>query len=662
MKRKTPGFKFWPVLVLLAVTLLLGARGRTAPTVTAATTWNQGDVFVAVGGGQYKVYNNNGTFKETIGDPLGLSTTGCAFDPNRTKLYTTNFFTTKVKVYNRASPHTMLQTIDTALQSPGGHSESIVFAADGSFYVGHADGDRDIHKYNAAGVFQTKFNVATGPRGSDWIDLAADQKTMFYTSEGGLIRRYDVSGAGAQLADFANIGGISYALRLLPPGDGSGGLLVARNDSVKKLDSTGAVVASWDVTDQNLWFALDLDPDGEHFWAGDVATGNFYKFRLNTPGMNTHVLTVNTGTGFGTLGGICVLGNVQPLILPDLTVAQSPDQNPVSVGSTLTYIVVVKNQGTKSASGVLLTDTLPSQTQFVPADSTPQCRATGNVVSCTVGNLPAQESKTVKIAALVFGPVGNILNNTVDIDPNDTIVESDETNNRATNTAEVVAPARPRNQPHLIFPFSAPTDAKTQNWVIISGFNNQGTHGTTIPHDLYAFDLQRCVAADLSNCDHDHMFANEQNGATKNEPVRAAADGKVVKFRDEENTGCIAIRHNSFLDDNGKPRWYFTKYCHLEAPIPVRDGQPVKQGDPIGRASNTSTPATCSQRCPNHIHFSFFSAADVSATPSTRRAEQAVSLPAVVLRDEQGNGPFPMNSWPPDGTINQYRDWLIAQP
>ncbi|MDX1670055.1 MAG: hypothetical protein R3194_11600, partial [Limnobacter sp.] len=38
----------------------------------------------------------------------------------------------------------------------------------------------------------SQFDVATDDRGSDWIDLAADQCTMYYTSEGTLVKRFDV--------------------------------------------------------------------------------------------------------------------------------------------------------------------------------------------------------------------------------------------------------------------------------------------------------------------------------------------------------------------------------------------------------------------------------------------------------------------------------------
>ena len=268
-----------------------------------STNWVVGDVFAGIAGGRYSVFDNAGTFKETISDGLGGFTTGCSFNPALDKLYTTNFSATKVIVYDDASPHSILQTIDTNIKSPGGHSESIVFAADGSFYVGHPDGNDDIHHYDAAGTFLAQFNAAVIGRGTDWIDLATDQRTMFYTSERSDIRRYDVV-ADAQLLDFANgIGTVSYALRLLPPGDGTGGLLVANTSNVKRLDGAGAVVQTYDATGENQWFSLNLDPNGTSFWAGSFDTNNFYRFNIASG-----AIEVGPIASGGSLFGLCVKG------------------------------------------------------------------------------------------------------------------------------------------------------------------------------------------------------------------------------------------------------------------------------------------------------------------------------------------------------------------
>jgi hypothetical protein len=157
----------------------------------------------------------------------------------------------------------------------------VVLDASGNFYVGHADGDRDIKKFTLTGSYAGSFDVATENRGSNWLELAADQRTLYYTSEGRRILRYDVV-SGTQLSDFALLPGFdeAYAVRLLPPFDGSSGALVAYSAKVLRLDASGTVVQSYDVLGQNFWFSLRLDPNGSSFWAGNLLTTRVYRFNL----------------------------------------------------------------------------------------------------------------------------------------------------------------------------------------------------------------------------------------------------------------------------------------------------------------------------------------------------------------------------------------------
>jgi hypothetical protein len=268
--RTTPWMLSLPMGVLSA--------GANQPA-RAVTPWVTGDVFAGVGNGTYQVYDNTGVFKEAISDGLGGITAGCAFNPSLTRLYTTNFIRTKVFVYDDPSPHLISQIIDTGLTSPGGRSGSVVFDAGGSFYVGHADGNRLLHKYDAAGNLLMTFSPQVERLGAGWIDLAADQRTMLYTSGGGLIKRFDV-GDNVQLPDFASIGNRSFAFRLLLPADGRGGLVVANTADIKRLNGSGTVVQTYDVPGENGWFSVSLDPNRTSFWAG--STLNFYRFNLTT--------------------------------------------------------------------------------------------------------------------------------------------------------------------------------------------------------------------------------------------------------------------------------------------------------------------------------------------------------------------------------------------
>ena len=181
-------------------------------------------------------------------------------------------------------------------------------------------------------------------KGTDWLDLASDQKTMFYTSEGGRIMRLDVSGTGTQLGDFADIGGTSFALRLLPPGDGSGGLLVANSSDIKRLDGAGNIVQTYDAPGEDSWFALNLDPNGKSFWAGDFSTGDFFRFNIATGAIE--VGPINTGTGSGTLFGLCVKGEPAAALLSNSAVNNLKTDATSTQSETSVAVSSVNSPGT----------------------------------------------------------------------------------------------------------------------------------------------------------------------------------------------------------------------------------------------------------------------------------------------------------------------------
>lgn len=328
-------------LALLATSFLPLLRPLPA---YASTTWNIGDVYAAVGGGNYNVYDNSGAFKETVSDGLGGTfTTGCAFNPSLTRLYVTDFSNTKVVALDDASPHAVVNTIDSGAISPGGHSESAVFAANGHYFVGHPDGNDLIHEYDALDNLVTTYAAAVDNRGTDWIDLSSNQTTLFYTSEGRAIQRYDI--VGGQMADFAALPGAgnAFALRLLPPGDGTGGLLVADNSNVKQLDLAGNVISTYDVTGVNGWFSLNLDPDGMHFWAGSSNNGTFYKFLIQPVAGNyvdTQLTTVATGSN--NFFGLCLKGE-PTAALPEISLDPKTATN--SAGENHTVTATVKEGG-----------------------------------------------------------------------------------------------------------------------------------------------------------------------------------------------------------------------------------------------------------------------------------------------------------------------------
>src|SRR4029077_21070145 len=215
-----------------------------------ASEWQRGDVFVAIGNGQYQVYRitNSGeitfyslieTLTDGSGKPSGENgsggngyTTGCAFDSTG-HLYTTNFSNANVYKFMVADPHAVSQIIPASEGARG--SESIVFDGQGNFYVGHADGSHVVDKFSPTGACIQSFTVAPEDRGSDWIELSADGNTLYYTSEGTHIKSFNLM-SGTQGPDLINLPSTAFALRLLPSNFAFAGyFLVADSTSVERV-------------------------------------------------------------------------------------------------------------------------------------------------------------------------------------------------------------------------------------------------------------------------------------------------------------------------------------------------------------------------------------------------------------------------------------------
>jgi hypothetical protein len=341
-------------LRFMAVTVALVGSGLAIALLKAQSgpqPWVVGDVFVAIGNGKYEVRSNTGALKETI--TIGTSsyygdTAGCWFD-SQFNLYTTDFQNTRVFKFDLAT-HVPSLFADTGVQAPNGQSSSIVMAVNGDVYVGHAGdgegGQRKLLQYRSDGAFlDSDTPVTEFGGGIDWIDLSTDHSTMFYTSRGRLIKRFNVV-SDTPLSDFATLPGstpisTAFAIRLLGPSfNGNDGLLVADNENIKRLNGAGGVVATYDAATEDSWEALNLDPDGVTFWAGGRTTGKLYRFNLASG-------TLAAGpfqTATDNLRGICVMGEAQlqirplnlstgagSIVLKDIT---APFGNPASTAET----------------------------------------------------------------------------------------------------------------------------------------------------------------------------------------------------------------------------------------------------------------------------------------------------------------------------------------
>jgi hypothetical protein len=348
---------------------------------------------------------------------------GCWFD-SKFNLYTADFDDTKVIKHDLAiDSQTGLRTqslfANTQTDAPDGHSNSIVMAVNGAVYVGQGAGSPvqpELLSYRSDGTFLDSDtpDIETGG-GIDWMDLATDQRTMFYTSRGRAIKRYNVE-TDTQLGDFVtlpvetvgNTSAKAFAIRLLGPSfNGSHGLLVADNLNIKRLDAAGTVVATFDYTasnannSENAWQGLNLDPDGLHFWAAGVSKGTrLYRFPLASSGTD---LAPNLGPidagGNNTRTGVCILGEPQTQVFSlNLSTPPGPSQffdvtakfgDPAALGtgdpySFNIYRLQINVKGNQSVVGAV--SFTPESTSLACTGSTDEspfdCRFTQTPAQC----------------------------------------------------------------------------------------------------------------------------------------------------------------------------------------------------------------------------------------------------------------------------------------
>lgn len=118
----------------------------------------------------------------------------------------------------------------------------------------------------------------------------------------------------------------------------------------------------------------------------------------------------------------------------DMTVLLSGTPDPVTLNNTLTYAVIVTNQGPSAATSVQLTNTLPPGVTFLSANTAQgSCSQSAGVVRCTIGSVNAGAAVTVSIA--VRPPTSGLLTNRAQVGA------SSLDPNQANNTVTVVTKA-----------------------------------------------------------------------------------------------------------------------------------------------------------------------------------------------------------------------------
>ena len=123
----------------------------------------------------------------------------------------------------------------------------------------------------------------------------------------------------------------------------------------------------------------------------------------------------------------------------DLSITKSDSPDPVTPGSNLTYTLTATNSGPSDATGVVVTDTLPTGVTLVSA--TPSVGSCSGVVTCNLGTLANGDSATISIVVTVDAATacGTTLTNTVSLVSN--VPDPNSSNNTASADTLVDCPA-----------------------------------------------------------------------------------------------------------------------------------------------------------------------------------------------------------------------------
>jgi uncharacterized repeat protein (TIGR01451 family) len=292
----------------ITVTVNVANNILTSNQSGSGLTFQPGDILLSMKDGTLQWRRHDWTLVKTVTSGTDGQAKGMGFDASGnlflTHYYGTGFSGNDVVKFNPNG--NLIGTFGTGYDC---NPASIVFDNAGNAFVGHADCSGNIFKFDSQGNLLAQYDVALENRGSSHILLGSDQCTMYYTSEGPDVKRFNVC-TKTQMPDFNTAplpDGIEGAQQFaLLPGDG---LLVANFSVIARLDASGNLVRTYDAPgDTHCWLGMSLDPDGLSFWASnwcgsfatrfDLATGKVIESHVasDTGFMVKQIMVVPQGT------------------------------------------------------------------------------------------------------------------------------------------------------------------------------------------------------------------------------------------------------------------------------------------------------------------------------------------------------------------------------
>ncbi len=207
------------------------------------------------------------------------------------------------------------------------------------------------------------------------------------------------------LNDAGGGGGAGGSIIILSSGGGEGGLTLTANG--------GRGGDAWDT--QAFTLANRHGPGGGG--AGGVILVSGTPASLSVTG-GANGVTENPGVPYGATAGTSGISatnvplgsspgpNSAAVPCTDVSITKSASPNPVRQGQTLTYTLVVTNNGPTVATGVVVNDPLPTtDVTYVSATTTQgSCSYAAPTVTCTIGTMNVGVSATITIKVTAITP------------------------------------------------------------------------------------------------------------------------------------------------------------------------------------------------------------------------------------------------------------------
>ncbi len=176
----------------------------------------------------------------------------------------------------------------------------------------------------------------------------------------------------------------------------------------------------------------------------DARQGSKFGSSLVIDGSATTVLVGAFGADAGSArqeksSGAAYIFELEPPV--DLSLVKQDDIDPVLVGNSFTYSLLITNSGGSDATGVVLTDTLPAGVSYISDDA--GCSRAAQTVECNLGTIGANGGSTSVQITVRADSAGSLVNTA-------TVRSSQADANGANNTDSETTTVRANTPPQAV--------------------------------------------------------------------------------------------------------------------------------------------------------------------------------------------------------------------